>query len=354
MARFKKKGGWNDGMTGLFDNLGDNLFPEVAPIPVSPHIEEAARKLLEERERRRTDIFSDDDGAFAPLDVLPDINKLSFISFGSGSSGNCAYIGDSDTGLLIDAGVDFNAVVLELKRNGIPMTRVKGILLTHDHSDHVRYVYSFVRKYRHIGVYCTPRTLNGLLRRHSISNRIKDYHRAIYKEHPFRIGNFEILAFEVMHDGTDNAGFFITRGDHRMAVATDLGCVSDRADHYMRQANYLMIEANYDNSMLEAGPYPEYLKARIRSATGHLDNEVTAAYLAQIYTPQLRQIFLCHLSKDNNLPEAALKAVEHALLAAGVPQVGDGSETPYARMAPVQLRALPRFDSTGLVTLRLD
>ena len=341
-------------MTGLFDNLGDNLFPEVAPIPVSPHIEAAARKHLEERERRRTDIFSDEDGAFAPLDVLPDINKLSFISFGSGSSGNCAYIGDSDTGLLIDAGVDFNAVVLELKRNGIPMTRVKGILLTHDHSDHVRYVYSFVRKYRHIGVYCTLRTLNGLLRRHSISNRIKDYHRAIYKEHPFRIGNFEILAFEVMHDGTDNAGFFITRGDHRMAVATDLGCVSDRADHYMRQANYLMIEANYDNGMLEAGPYPEYLKARIRSATGHLDNDVTAAYLAQIYTPQLRQIFLCHLSKDNNLPEVALKAVEQALLAAGVPQVGDGSETPYARMAPVQLRALPRFDSTGLVTLRLD
>ena len=122
----------------------------------------------------------------------------------------------------------------------------------------------------------------------------------------------------------------------------------------MRRANYLMIEANYGNSMLEAGPYPEYLKARIRSATGHLDNEVTAAYLAQIYTPQLRQIFLCHLSKDNNLPEVALKAVEHALLAAGVPQVGDGSETPYARMAPVQLRALPRFDSTGLVTLRLD
>ena len=110
MARFKKKGGWNDGMTGLFDNLGDNLFPEVAPIPVSPHIEEAARKLLEERERRRTDIFSDDDGAFAPLDVLPDINKLSFISFGSGSSGNCAYLGDSDTGLLIDAGVKIPAV----------------------------------------------------------------------------------------------------------------------------------------------------------------------------------------------------------------------------------------------------
>lgn len=340
-------------MAGLFDNLGDNLFPEVAPLPVAPQIEAAARKHLQEVERRRHEAIFEND-AFSPLDVTTAIDKLSFISFGSGSSGNCSYIGDAETGILVDAGVDFNDVVLELKRYGIPMDRIKGILLTHDHSDHVRFVYSFVRKYRHIGIYCTPRTLNGLLRRHSISNRIKDYHRPIYKEHPFKIGKFEIVAFEVLHDGTDNAGFFLTRGKHHMAIATDLGCVSERADHYMRQANYLMIEANYDDAMLSAGPYPEYLKARIRSANGHLDNAVTARYLASIYTPQLKQIFLCHLSKDNNLPETALSEVEQALSAAGVPQIGDGSETPYARMAPVQLRALPRFDSTGLITLRLD
>lgn len=354
MARFKKRSNLNDGMGGLFDNLGDSLFPEIEPIPVAPFIEEAAKKHIKERERRRTDIFSDADSTFAPLDVIPGINKLSFISFGSGSSGNCAYIGDSETGLLIDAGVDFSTVVSELRRNGIGMDRIKGILLTHDHSDHVRFVYAFVRKYRHIGVYCTPRTLNGLLRRHSISNRIKDYHHPIYKEHPFKIGSFEILAFEVLHDGTDNAGFYITRGNHHMTVATDLGCISERADYYMRQANYLMIEANYDQGMLATGPYAEYLKARIRSDNGHLDNAVAAEYLARIYTPQLRQIFLCHLSKDNNQPEIALRTVENALLSAGVKQVGDGSETPYARMAPVQLRALPRFESTGLITLRLD
>ncbi len=354
MARFKKRSNMNDGMGGLFDSLGDSLFPEIAPLPTAPVIEKAAKKHLEEIQRRRTDMFAGDDGAFAPLDVIPGINKLSFISFGSGSSGNCAYIGDAETGLLIDAGVDYTSVVNELKRVGIGMDRVKGILLTHDHSDHVRYVYAFVRKYRHIGVYCTPRTLNGMLRRHSISNRIKDYHRPIYKEHPFKIGSFEIVAFDVLHDGTDNAGFFISRGNHHITVATDLGCISERADYYLRQANYMMIEANYDDEMLASGPYPEYLKARIRSDNGHLDNVVTADYLGRIYTPQLRQIFLCHLSKDNNRPEKAFNAVESALLAAGVKQVGDGSETPYARMAPVQLRALPRFDSTGLITLRLD
>lgn len=376
MARFKKRDNLTEIYGGLFDNLGDGLFPEPAPMPISPVIERAAKKHLEEMERRRQEEATGERSGFAGgkegargdsseggraygvgyslIDVLPEVKKLSFISFGSGSSGNCSYVGDGNTGLLIDAGVDFNTVVAELGRNGIPMNRVKGILLTHDHSDHVRFVYSFVRKYRHMAVYCTPRVLNGMLRRHSISNRIKDYHHPIYKEHPFKVGSFEVVAFEVMHDGTDNAGFFITNGKHRFTIATDLGCVSERTDYYMRQANYLMIEANYDEAMLSAGSYPEYLKARIRSNTGHMNNEVTARYLAEIYTENLKQIFLCHLSKDNNTPEKALKCVSDALLAAGVKQVGDSSGSPYAMMAPVQLMALPRFDSTGLISLRLS
>ena len=155
-----------------------------------------------------------------------------------------------------------------------------------------------------------------------------------------------------MHDGTDNAGFMISYGSHNLVVATDLGCISERADFYMRQANYLMIEANYDDDMLSAGSYPEYLKGRIRSVTGHLDNKVTAEYLARIYTPRLRTIFLCHLSKDNNNPEIALRTVEEALTGAGA-IVGDGSNTPYARLATVQLMALPRFESTPLIPLTL-
>ena len=203
MARFKKRDNLAEIYGGLLDNLGDGLFPEPAPMPISPVIERAAKKHLEEMERRRQEEATGERSGFAGgkedargdsseggraygggyslIDVLPEVKKLSFISFGSGSSGNCSYVGDGNTGLLIDAGVDFNTVVAELGRNGIPMNRVKGILLTHDHSDHVRFVYSFVRKYRHMAVYCTPRVLNGMLRRHSISNRIKDYHHPLLK-----------------------------------------------------------------------------------------------------------------------------------------------------------------------------
>ena len=218
----------------------------------------------------------------------------------------------------------------------------------------MRYVYTLVRKYQHIGVYCTPRVLQGLLRRHSISRRIKDYHRPVYKEFPFKVGNFEITPFEVSHDGSNNAGFFITCGDHRFAVATDLGCITDRVEHYMRQAHHIMIESNYDAEMLRTGPYPMYLKARIAADTGHLDNTVTASFVASLASGPLRNVFLCHLSHDNNLPAIALQCVRTALLDAGIEAVGDASGSLQARGCRVQLMALPRFDATPLMKLRLD
>lgn len=346
-ARYKKPASDSSLFPGLFDDIEDSGF--FRPRERAEGLPDIGKEV--ERLRREA-IFNNGADDLTPMEEVKPADRLNFISFGSGSSGNCAYIGDSSTGLLIDAGVEADKVIEELRRYGIKMDHIKGILLTHDHSDHVRFVYQLVRKRPHIGVYCTPKVLNGILRRHSISNRIKDYHRPIYKEHPFKIGSFEATAFEVLHDGTDNAGFFIKRGRHALAVATDLGCVSERADHYMRQANHLMIEANYDSAMLAAGSYPEYLKARIRSDNGHLDNAVTAAYLARIYTKDLKHIFLCHLSRDNNRPETALNAVETALAAIGV-RAGNGSNTPYDRSAPLQLMALPRFDSTGLITLTL-
>ena len=172
------------------------------------------------------------------------------------------------------------------------MNHVKGICITHDHSDHMRYAYSIVRKYRHIRLYCTPRTLSGILRRHSVSRRIMDYQVNIYKEIPFAVDNFTFTAFEVMHDGSDNAGFYVEHDNRAFAFATDLGCISERADYYMCRADYLMIESNYDLNMLRFGPYPEYLKARIMNVNGHLDNRMTAEYLASIYTDRLSYVFL--------------------------------------------------------------
>ena len=191
--------------------------------------------------------------------------------------------------------------------------------------------------------------LNGLLRRHSISKRIKEYHTPIFKEIPFKVADMEITAFDVPHDGSDNMGFSIEYAGHNFVLATDLGSVSDRARHYMGLANYLVIESNYDSDMLRLGRYPEYLKARIRSANGHLDNRDAAAFLSEIIRPELKYIFLCHLSKDNNTPAIALRETRAALAARGL-TVGNAEETLSDRRADVQLMALPRFDPSRWFT----
>ena len=278
---------------------------------------------------------------------------LYYISFGSGSSGNSCYLGTSNGGIIIDAGVKAEDIMARIKANGIDMKKVYGVLLTHDHSDHVRYAYGLVRNNRHMKVYCTNRVLNALLRRHNISKRIKDYHISIFKEIPFKVGELEITAFEVPHDGMDNMGFSIRFQNRNFVLATDMGEVQPRAHHYMSQADYLVIESNYDLKMLLHGRYPEYLKARIQTGVGHMDNEATAAYLKKIYSARLRHIFLCHLSKDNNTPEIALQKIRASLEEAGA-KVGDGMETLEDRQADVQLTALPRYDATRLYVFRND
>lgn len=273
-----------------------------------------------------------------------------FMSFGSGSSGNCSYVGDRRNGFLIDAGVDGQKVKDALAIHGISMEKVRGVVITHDHGDHVRFLYSLLKSNRHMLVYCTPKVLNGILRRHSISRRIKDYHRAIYKEFEFKIGNFVITPFDVVHDGTDNCGFFILHGATGMAVATDMGCVSPRAEHYLSKAQFMVLESNYDLEMLLNGHYPDYLKARIKADSGHLDNRDAADFLARIYSSRLRYVFLCHLSHDNNSPEVAL-ATHREVLQAVHPglRIGNGRNE---NLTDLQLIALPRFDATPLYVLR--
>ncbi len=290
----------------------------------------------------------------APEEVKPKKEvpkeRLRFMSFGSGSSGNCAYLGTEKGGILIDAGVDNEHVFESLRKNGIGPEMVKGIVLTHDHGDHVRFAYTIVRKYKHIRIYCTPRLLNGMLRRHNVSRRIKEYHENAFKEIPFKIAHFVITAFDAAHDGTDNMGFMIEVGDEKFVVATDMGHINQRSSYYITQANYLMLESNYDNKMLDEGTYPEYLKQRIRKDTGHLDNEVAAAFVSENYGEHLKYLFLCHLSNDNNTPEIALNTMRTALEGKGV-SVGDASNALDMRNRALQLYALPRYDSSPLFIL---
>ncbi|MCH5245992.1 MAG: MBL fold metallo-hydrolase [Muribaculaceae bacterium] len=331
-----------------FNLFTGSLFDD--EIPVHPSIVEAVEK---EREKESREDVAE---ILEPMDdrVAVKRDSLRFISFGSGSSGNCSYIGDSRAGVLIDAGVDYKNVIELMKSKGLSMEAVKGILITHDHGDHIRYVYALVRRYPHIGVYCTPRCFNGIMRRHNVSRRLKDYHIPIYKEFPFSLAGMEITAFDVSHDGTDNAGFYLTRGadgGQRFTIATDLGCITPRVDYYMRRARWIIIESNYDARMLQTGPYPDYLKARIKAANGHLDNVDTARFLAEIWTPQLTHVFLCHLSQDNNTPDIAVDEVKRSLANIGIDRTGLARETAEDRACKLQLVALPRVDVSPIYFL---
>lgn len=278
--------------------------------------------------------------------------QLMFISFGSGSSGNCYYLSDGYDAVLIDAGVAPDVVARALLKYGLSLDNVRGIVVTHDHGDHIRYLYTLLRNNRHMRFYCTPRTLTGILRRHNISRRIRDYHHPVFKEFEFMLGSFAITPFEVSHDGTDNSGYFIVHGSQHVALATDLGLVTPRVEYYMSKANHVVIEANYDLEMLRNGSYPRHLKARIEACTGHLDNNATASFVGKVYTSNLRNVFLCHLSQDNNRPDIAENAVRQALVKAGAQTVGDASGSIEARKADVQLCVLPRVEPSRLFTLR--
>lgn len=297
------------------------------------------------------DVAADSDGGeLLPMSesALEAPERVCFMSFGSGSSGNCAYIGTPSCGMLIDAGVDNNYVIEQLKANSINPESIVGILLTHDHSDHVRFAYAILRRYRQMRIFATAKAFNGLLRRHSISRRIKDYHTPIFKEFPFQAGIFTVTAFETSHDGTDNAGFCIEGGGTTFVVTTDTGTITSRADEYMRRTHNLMIESNYDAEMLRNGRYPVHLKARIASTIGHLDNADTARYLAAIArSAGLKRVFLCHLSQDNNTPQIALATVRNALESVGIGVTGEDAVAD----SRLRLSVLPRSAATSLIVL---
>ena len=292
---------------------------------------------------------------------------LCFMSFGSGSSGNCAYLGTPRGGILIDAGIrepvkyhrkkknperqdvpTLDQAFAELERNGISPDMIKGVLLTHAHQDHMRCLYAAVSRCK-CSVYCTMGVMSQMLQRCRISGRIRDHHVSIFKEIPFRILDMEITAFETMHD-VKSVGFSIEYEGERFVVATDMGVITERAAHYMSRANYLMMECNYDAQMLMNGSYSQMLKDRVISEKGHLDNAVSAQFVAEHYHKDLRYVFLCHLSKDNNTEEIALSTMRQALEARGL-SVGDGSNSADQRSRNVQIYALPRYNASDWFVL---
>jgi phosphoribosyl 1,2-cyclic phosphodiesterase len=245
--------------------------------------------------------------------------KIKFLSLKSGSSGNCYYLGTEKYGILIDAGISLRDTKRILSLYGINTNTIYGVVLTHDHYDHIKGVISVCEKLS-IPTYSTREVLEAIPRNYSMHNRELSLtnKRYIEKEKPFDIFDFHITAFDVPHDGTDNMGYCIEIDNKVFTFANDLGEITEPIAGYIKKANYLIIEANYDKQMLVNGNYKPWLKDRILENNGHLCNDYTADFLANNYTPNWRYIWLGHISANNNTEELAYNTVRDRLATKGI------------------------------------
>lgn len=243
---------------------------------------------------------------------------LRFLCLASGSSGNCFYLSTGDTALLIDVGISPRQLKKGLKEKGLPLDQIKGIFITHDHADHIKGVGNLANELS-IPVYATAAVHKGMRRSYCMTREIESpLVRMLEKGEELSLGDFRIHSFPVPHDGTDNVGYFIQVGDCRFCMITDVGHITQEVADHIAMANYLVLEANYDKAMLEMGPYPRYLKERISGNTGHLSNEDCAEALFLYATSELRHVWLCHLSEENNHPELARKTIETKWRSGGI------------------------------------
>lgn len=243
---------------------------------------------------------------------------LKFISFGSGSCGNCYYLGNENGALIIDAGIGIRCIRRSLRDYGIAPNKIRGMLITHNHADHVKAVGNISAEYN-LPVYTTALIHNGIKGNCHAQRKISSENvRIIEKNVQFNIGDFKITAFDIPHDSTDNVCFKIESGDGVFTIMTDIGCITENVQRLISESNYLVIEANYDHDMLERGRYSRLLKDRITCGKGHISNIDVANNLREFYHKGLKRIWLCHLSEENNHPDVALKTIEDELRKKGL------------------------------------
>jgi phosphoribosyl 1,2-cyclic phosphodiesterase len=243
---------------------------------------------------------------------------LRFISFGSGSSGNCYYLFNDCGGIIIDAGIGVRMLKKYFDQYGLKFSNVKAILLTHDHADHVKSVGSLSRDYN-LPVYATKKVHEGIDNNYIVHYKVSmESRHYINAGESFNIDDFEIMPVIVPHDSSDNVGYRINYGGTIFVLITDAGHVTTEMAQLISEANYLVFESNHEVEKLIHGRYPDYLKKRILSDFGHLSNEDCGNALRDYATPNLKRVWLCHLSYDNNDPELARYTVEGILRDKGI------------------------------------
>lgn len=287
---------------------------------------------------------------------------MKFLCLGSGSCGNCYYLESGGTAIIIDLGIGIRAFKRHARDYGLRMPDIKAILVTHDHTDHVKAVGPLSIE-QHIPVYASEGVHVGIQRNRFMTKKVPEpLKRTTTLDTPFRVGPFQITPFQVVHDSNDCNGYFIEvdmpepqddifdsaaalgaadagREPLTFCIITDCGEFTDNLIPYVRRARYIVIESNYDAAMLASGPYPVYLKKRISGGRGHLDNALCAARLEQFLTPSTRAVWLCHLSQENNHPEIARHCTQAAI-----------DRLPFE--SKPQLFVLRREVPSGMVTLK--
>ena len=260
--------------------------------------------------------------------------NIKFLSLASGSSGNCYYLSNGNTSVLIDGGLGIRTVKKVLKDHCLNLGDVKAVFVTHDHADHIKAVGHLAGKHN-IPIYATPEVHEGMRRSYCMTEKLADnMKRFISKGETVKVDDFEITCFEVPHDSTDNVGYSIKICDKVFTFITDIGRITPTVARFVSISDYLVMEANYDKSMLDCGPYPTHLKERIASGNGHLCNKELAEFISCNFPSRLKYLWLCHLSKDNNHPELALRTVEAALKSKNIIVGKDVEVIPLRRTSP--------------------
>ena len=244
-----------------------------------------------------------------------------FTSLASGSSGNCTLLHTDDTDLLIDCGISARRIEEELNALGLSLEDIDAVLVTHEHSDHIKGLKRLMSAYS-IPVYASEGTLSALYQ--STKDEYfrfsgADLMHGISADREFQLGSALICPFRIYHDAAAPLGFRIEaagsgtapedRSRVSVCVTTDTGYFDDYIRDHLLYLDAALIESNHDRSMLVEGKYPMYLKRRIMSRKGHLCNNQSGKLLSEIISPRLRHVFLGHLSRENNTPEIALSTV---------------------------------------------
>lgn len=232
----------------------------------------------------------------------------------SGSSGNSAYLRAGNTALLIDAGISCRRILTAIRGLRERPENLRGILITHEHIDHIRGLLTLTKQFR-LPVYAPPAVAEYL----ADTGTVYDPWLVKSPEGSFSVGEIGVDPFPVSHDSLDCSGYRLSLpGGSSLGYATDLGVMTSVVLENLSGCETVVLESNYDEAMLDAGPYPYSLKRRIKSAGGHLSNENCSDALVRLARSGSRQFVLAHLSKENNLPELARSFAQGTLLMNGV------------------------------------